>query len=92
MCTGLEIMMVMGAVGMAATTIAASGKKTPPVVSSSPLKDQAKIEADANAKALQEATARKRRQRSSSLLASGGAGDESEITTGSAGAKATLGA
>ena len=91
MCTGIELLMLAGATVAVTQAISSSGKK-PPVVQSSPVKDQAKIEAEAQAKAMQEQTARKRRQRGASLLASGGGGDESPIQTAGAGAKASLGA
>ena len=71
-----------------------SKPETPAVVAQSPLADQAKIEADAQAKAAQARTDRKRRIRASSLLATGGAGDMTAPVTGqptAIGAKATLG-
>lgn len=70
------------------------GGKTPPVVQSSPLADQAKIDAEAAAKAAQARTDRKRRVRASSLLATSGAGDTSDVVTGQPSAvsgKSTLG-
>jgi hypothetical protein len=68
------------------------GGSTPQVIRDSPLADQARIDADAAAKARQESTQRKRRIRASSLLASGGGGDLSNPVTGQPEAKPTLGA
>ncbi len=65
---------------------------TPTVVRESPLADQAKLDAAAAAKAAAENTARKRRLRASSLLATGGAGDATNVVTGQTMAKPTLGA
>jgi hypothetical protein len=52
----------------------------------------AKITADASNKAAQERTLRRRRIRASSLLASGGAGDDASLVTGQPYAKPVLGA
>ena len=70
------------------------GGDVPQVVRESPIVDQAKIDADAAAKSQQESTARKRRMRQSSLLATAGSGDASNVVTGQPAAqgKATLGA
>lgn len=65
----------------------------PPVVQTSPIADQAKVDADAAGKSAQAKTARKRAARASSLLATGGSGDLSNPVTGlpSAQSKPTLG-
>lgn len=69
------------------------GGDTPAVIQSSPIADQAKIDADARAKAGADSVQRRRRLRASSLLATGsGAGDTSSVVTGQATAKPTLGA
>ena len=77
---------------MCLDAIFGGGKSSPPpVVQSSPIADQAKIEADAAAKAAQERTAQRRRQRGNSLLAQGAQGDQGLGDT-TPGAKPTLGA
>lgn len=69
------------------------GADAPPVViRESPIADQAKIDAEAAAKASQENLRRRRRMRASSLLATGGAGDTAVTTTETPAAKPTLGA
>lgn len=67
---------------------------TPPVVYQSPKADQDAIDAKAAGDAAQDRTRRRRAMRSSSLLATGGAGDLSNPVTGSpmASGKPTLGA
>lgn len=72
-----------------------SPKDVPTVLRENPLADQAKLEADAAAKAQQDSTMRRRRIRASSLLATGGTGDPVDIVTGGPAAipgKPTLGA
>lgn len=68
------------------------GGETPTVIRESPVADQAVINAKAVAKAGQDSTARKRRLRASSLLATGGQGDTMAPVTGAVAAKPTLGA
>lgn len=76
--------------------IGGGGGDTPTVVRESPLADQAKIDSEAAAAGAAEKTARKRRMRASSLLATGGMGDASAPSTATPGAapgtKTTLGA
>lgn len=97
MCTGLEILMAAGA-GLSAVSAInqlTNQPETPAVVGSSPIADQAKIDADAAAKAAQEKTQLRRRLRASSLLATGGQGDALAPLTGQPSAiagKTTLGA
>lgn len=68
------------------------GDAPPPVVvRESPLADQAKADAEASSKAAQATTARRRRVRASSLLATGGEGDTSAPLTAQPAAKQTLG-
>jgi len=74
--------------------ILGGGDAPPPVVvRESPLADQAKADAEAASKAAQATTARRRRVRASSLLATGGEGDTSAPLTAQpyAAAKQTLG-
>lgn len=68
------------------------GGSPPTVVRESPIADQAKIDAEAAAKASQEKLQRRRRLRASSLLATGGAGDTAVTASGTPAAKPTLGA
>lgn len=88
--------MLILAGGAAASAVAAKAMapKTPDVVAQSPLADQGAIDAEARAKAGQARSDRRRRIRASSLLATGGAGDTSDVVTGqpsAIGGKATLG-
>jgi hypothetical protein len=69
-----------------------TGGGTPALLASDPVGDQAKIDAESAAKGAQARTARRRRIRASSLLASGGQGDQTDVVTGQAYAKPTLGA
>lgn len=88
MCTGLEIAMVAGSVLSGAAAVSQMTKKsTPSVIRESPLADQAKIEGEAASRA----SARRRRIRASSLLATGGQGDTSSAATALPAAKQTLG-
>lgn len=67
---------------------------TPTVLRENPAADQARLEADAAAKTQQESIARRRRTRSSSLLATGGQGDAIDPVSGQPTAiagKSTLG-
>lgn len=95
MCTGVE--MLLAAAGTAAASkiaINAMTPKPPAVTQQSPLADQAKIDADAAAKAAQARTDRRRRQRGSSLMATMGGGDTTDPMTGqptAIGGKSTLG-
>lgn len=66
-------------------------KPTPPVTSS-PIVDQAKIDADAAAKASQDRIATSRRRRSSGTLLTSGGGDTSALDVAAPAAKPTLGA
>ena len=69
-------------------------KKSPPIVQSTPLADQAAADAKAAGDAAQDRTRRRRSMRASSLLATGGDGDLSNPVTGapSVAGKPTLGA
>lgn len=79
-------------IGSVFERVLGGGDAPPPiVVRESPLADQAKAEADAAAKAAQATTARRRRVRASSLLATGGEGDLSAPVTAQPAAKQTLG-
>ena len=64
----------------------------PQVVRESPKADDARIQAEAAAKAAEEKGATKRRRKYQSLLATGGGGDASAVTTAAPAGKATLGA
>jgi hypothetical protein len=79
--------------GKVVSKIFGGGEKPPPVVQPAPIVDQAKIDADAAAKAAQGKSQRRRMARASSLLATGGGGDLSSPVTGlpSAQSKSTLG-
>lgn len=97
MCTGLEIAAIVGAGASVASAVhtMSQSNDAPPVIASSPVADQAGIEADAAAKAAQEKTQLRRRLRASSLLATGGSGDALSPLTGQPSAiasKSTLGA
>jgi hypothetical protein len=98
MCTGVEIAMLAGSAlsaGAAVKSLGSSKGGAPQVVQSSPLADQAKIDAAASAKAAQDKTQLRRRLRASSLLATGGQGDTLDPVTGQPSAiagKSTLGA
>lgn len=84
MCGGLEKLIGGG-----------SDTPAPAVVRSSPVADQAAIDAEAAAKAAQAKTTRKRAVRAQSLLATGGGGDPTAVATGQPSAQAgkpTLGA
>lgn len=59
-----------------------SKQQTPPVVYESPKADQAAAEAEAAGKSAQDKTARRRRMRASSLLATGATGDTSATLGG----------
>ena len=92
MCTGLEIAAVVGGTAAATSALSAGKGGTPAVVRQDPVADQAAIDAQAAGTAAQERTARKRRIRANSLLATGGQGDTVAPITGQAAAKPTLGA
>lgn len=79
-------------IGGASQKILGGGDAPPPVmVRESPIADQAKADAEAASKAAQATTARRRRVRASSLLATGGEGDVSAPLTAQPAAKQTLG-
>lgn len=101
--SGVSAATVIAGIGAAATVASATGMlgggkggggSQPQVVSQSPLKDQAAIDAEALTKSAQARADRKRRVRASSLLATGGAGDTTDVVTGqptAIAAKSTLG-
>lgn len=64
----------------------------PTVVRESPKADDARIQADAAAKAAEDRANTKRRRKYQSLLATGGAGDASAPDVSAPGGKPTLGA
>lgn len=64
----------------------------PAVVREQPKADDARIQAEAAAKASEERTATKRRRKYQSLLATGGGGDAEAPAVSAPGGKATLGA
>lgn len=63
----------------------------PTVVRESPKADDARIQAEAAAKAAEERAGAKRRRKNQSLLATGGGGDTTAPETAAPGGKATLG-
>lgn len=78
-----------------APVAAAASAPAPAVVRSDPVADDAKVQADAAAKAASERTTTTRRRKYSSLLATGGGGDVSAVSTMAPAAQAgkqTLGA
>lgn len=75
---------------LAAGASTAASKLLQPKLPTGP--DQAAIDADAERKAAEEATARKRRMRQNSLLATGGQGLLGTAPTAAPAPKATLGA
>lgn len=88
MCVGVEWLYAAGAVLGSAAAVKTLTKKAPQAVQTSPLADQAGIEAEARMR-------RRRQVRGSSLLATGGAGDPSPIGAmqpTAIGGKETLGA
>lgn len=78
--------------GKAISQLFGGDDPAPQVIRENPVADQAAIDAKAAATSAQERAAQKRRIKASSLLATGGAGDLSQVGTTQAGAKPTLGA